>query len=134
MGFTTTGVEDRRYLILGACCGPSDQFVVLQYFRKALFHRVLQNCCKEIKQCSIRWETNEDRNCGNKHFYAWYSCYRAIGNLNGVPRRRKEGKAFKGMDRGQGRGRSGGRRDEKFSADDLDADLEKYHVEAIQLN
>lgn len=38
--------------------------------------------------------------------------------------------------RGRGRGRGGGResRDEKVSADDLDADLEKYHAEAMQLN
>jgi len=37
-------------------------------------------------------------------------------------------------DRGQGRGHGGGRRDDKLSADDLDADLEKYHAEAMQLN
>ncbi|KAJ1381811.1 Chromatin target of PRMT1 protein, C-terminal [Sesbania bispinosa] len=36
-------------------------------------------------------------------------------------------------DRGRGRGRGGGR-GEKVSAEDLDADLEKYHSEAMQLN
>lgn len=37
-------------------------------------------------------------------------------------------------DRGRGRGRGGAGRGEKVSADDLDADLEKYHAEAMQLN
>jgi len=36
------------------------------------------------------------------------------------------------IQRGRGRGRGG--RDEKVSAEDLDADLEKYHAEAMQLN
>ncbi|KAF8396757.1 hypothetical protein HHK36_018388 [Tetracentron sinense] len=37
--------------------------------------------------------------------------------------------------RGVGRGRGWGRgRDEKISAEDLDADLEKYHTEAMQIN
>ncbi|ESW04085.1 hypothetical protein PHAVU_011G066000 [Phaseolus vulgaris] len=49
---------------------------------------------------------------------------------------RKPGGRGQGMqrDRGQGRGHGGGRRDDKLSADDLDADLEKYHAEAMQLN
>ncbi|RDX67089.1 THO complex subunit 4A, partial [Mucuna pruriens] len=73
----------------------------------------------------------------------------AIGNLNGVPRSgqgrdgalRRSGGRGQGIrrDRGRGRGRGGGGRGgggrgEKLSADDLDADLEKYHAEAMQLN
>ncbi|TKY67329.1 THO complex subunit 4A [Spatholobus suberectus] len=67
----------------------------------------------------------------------------AIGNLNGVPRSgqgrggalRRPGGRGQGIrrDRGRGRGRGGGQ-GEKLSAEDLDADLEKYHSEAMQLN
>ncbi|GER25662.1 RNA-binding (RRM/RBD/RNP motifs) family protein [Striga asiatica] len=42
-----------------------------------------------------------------------------------------------GRGRGFGRGRGGGRgkgRDEKISAEDLDADLDKYHAESMQTN
>lgn len=40
-----------------------------------------------------------------------------------------------GRGRGRGgRGRGRGGRGEKVSADDLDADLEKYHAEAMQEN
>lgn len=38
----------------------------------------------------------------------------------------------RGTARGRGRGR--GREDKVVSADDLDADLEKYHSEAMQTN
>ncbi|TKY67328.1 THO complex subunit 4A [Spatholobus suberectus] len=68
----------------------------------------------------------------------------AIGNLNGVPRSgrgrggalRRPGGRGQGIrrDRGCGRGRGGGGRGERLSAEDLDADLEKYHSEAMQLN
>jgi len=37
----------------------------------------------------------------------------------------------RGFGRGRGRGRA---RDEKISAEDLDAELEKYHSEAMQTN
>ncbi|KAK7262429.1 hypothetical protein RJT34_30002 [Clitoria ternatea] len=67
----------------------------------------------------------------------------AVGNLNGAPRSgqgrggtiRRPGGRGQGIrrDRGRGRGRGGGR-GEKVSAEDLDADLEKYHAEAMQLN
>lgn len=71
----------------------------------------------------------------------------AIGNLNGVPRSgqgrggalRRLGGRGQGIrrERGRGRGRGGGGRGrggrgEKLSAEDLDADLEKYHSEAMQ--
>ncbi|XP_020214533.1 THO complex subunit 4A [Cajanus cajan] len=66
----------------------------------------------------------------------------AIGNFNGVPRSgqgrggalRRPGGRGQGIrrDRGRGRGRGGGGRGEKVSAEDLDADLEKYHSEAMQ--
>lgn len=58
-------------------------------------------------------------------------------NLNGAPRRqqgrggppsRQRGRGF-GRGRGRGRGPS-----EKVSAEDLDADLEKYHAESMQIN
>ncbi|KAG4974042.1 hypothetical protein AAZX31_11G137800 [Glycine max] len=68
----------------------------------------------------------------------------AIGNFDGVPRSgqgrggalRRPGGRGQGVrrDRGRGRGRGGAGRGEKVSADDLDADLEKYHAEAMQLN
>lgn len=49
----------------------------------------------------------------------------ALGRLRGVS----------GGGRGFGRGRGRGRgRGEKVSAEDLDADLEKYHSEAMQIN
>ncbi|KAH1104665.1 hypothetical protein AAZX31_13G315600 [Glycine max] len=66
-----------------------------------------------------------------------------FGNPTGVPRsgqgrsgslgRPRGGSRGRGsIQRGRGRGRGG--RDEKVSAEDLDADLEKYHAEAMQLN
>lgn len=72
----------------------------------------------------------------------------AFGNSNGVPRSGQgRGGAFgrlrgggdggrgRGNRRGRGRGRGHGRgRGEKVSAEDLDADLEKYHAESMQLN
>ncbi|XP_057471536.1 THO complex subunit 4B-like [Actinidia eriantha] len=62
------------------------------------------------------------------------------GDLIGAPRsqgkggtvRRSRGGAARGSSRG-GRGRGRGR-DEKVSAEDLDAELEKYHAEAMQTN
>ncbi|KAI3694596.1 hypothetical protein L1987_77563 [Smallanthus sonchifolius] len=66
----------------------------------------------------------------------------SIGNMNGYPRsgqgrsggfgrpRGSVGRGFGRGDRGRGRGRGG--RGEKISADDLDADLEKYHLESMQ--
>ncbi|MED6187479.1 hypothetical protein PIB30_076840 [Stylosanthes scabra] len=69
-----------------------------------------------------------------------------FGNLNGVPRSgqgRSGGPLVRprggggGRGRGpprRGRGRGRGRGGEKVSAEDLDADLEKYHSEAMQLN
>ncbi|KAK7261453.1 hypothetical protein RIF29_27765 [Crotalaria pallida] len=70
----------------------------------------------------------------------------ALGNSNGFPRsgqgrsgalggrpRGGGGRGRGGARRGRGRGRGGGR-GEKVSAEDLDADLEKYHEEAMQLN
>lgn len=50
----------------------------------------------------------------------------AMGRLRGGP----GGRGF-GRGRGRGRGRS---HDEKVSAEDLDAELEKYHSEAMQTN
>ncbi|KAI4322160.1 hypothetical protein L6164_021880 [Bauhinia variegata] len=67
----------------------------------------------------------------------------AIGNSNGIPRSGQgRGGALGRLRGGGGRGRgirrgSRGRgrgRDEKISAEDLDADLEKYHAEAMQEN
>ncbi|KAL4284000.1 hypothetical protein GQ457_16G010730 [Hibiscus cannabinus] len=65
----------------------------------------------------------------------------AFGNSNGAPRGgRGRGGGFsrqrgvaggRGFGRGRGRGRGRG---EKVSAEDLDADLEKYHTEAMQTN
>ncbi|XP_059628167.1 THO complex subunit 4B-like isoform X2 [Cornus florida] len=65
-----------------------------------------------------------------------------LGNHPGVTFRRQERVSGRGLDRGgggggrgfgRGRGRGGGR-GENLSAKDLDADLEKYHLEAMQLN
>uniref|UniRef100_A0A5B7A5A4 Putative THO complex subunit 4A n=1 Tax=Davidia involucrata TaxID=16924 RepID=A0A5B7A5A4_DAVIN len=66
-------------------------------------------------------------------------------NLNGVPRSgQRRGSALgrtrggggsgggRGLERGRGQGRGG--RGEKVSAEDLDADLEKYHSEAMQIS
>ncbi|KAE8688873.1 THO complex subunit 4A [Hibiscus syriacus] len=65
----------------------------------------------------------------------------AFGSSNGAPRGgRGRGGGFRrqrgvGGGRGFGRGRGRGRgRGEKVSAEDLDADLEKYHTEAMQTN
>ncbi|KAE8693117.1 THO complex subunit 4A [Hibiscus syriacus] len=65
----------------------------------------------------------------------------AFGSSNGAPRggrgrgggfRRQRGVGGgRGFGRGRGRGRGHG---EKVSAEDLDADLEKYHTEAMQTN
>ncbi|KAL1827570.1 hypothetical protein ACET3Z_005982 [Daucus carota] len=61
-------------------------------------------------------------------------------NFNGVPRsgqgrggfgRSRGGSRGRGSGRGQGSGRGRG---EKLSQDDLDADLEKYHAESMQIN
>lgn len=51
------------------------------------------------------------------------------GGAFGRPRGGNSG--GRGPRRGRGRGRGRG---EKVSADDLDADLEKYHAEAMQEN
>ncbi|XP_077212740.1 THO complex subunit 4A-like [Tasmannia lanceolata] len=68
-----------------------------------------------------------------------------LGNPNGIPRsapgrgaasmgRPRGGGGGRGWGRGRGRGR-GGRGDQVVvSADDLDAELEKYHSEAMQIN
>ncbi|CAL5388956.1 unnamed protein product [Camellia sinensis] len=66
----------------------------------------------------------------------------SFGNLHGVPRSgqrrggalgrtRSGGNGGHGFGRGRGRGRGCG---EKLLAADLDADLEKYHSEAMQIN
>ena len=47
---------------------------------------------------------------------------------------RTRGGNSSGRGRGRGRGQGRGGRGEKVSADDLDADLEKYHAEAMQEN
>ena len=44
---------------------------------------------------------------------------------------RRGGGGDQGFGRGRGRGRG---QSEKVSAEDLDADLEKYHQEAMQIN
>ncbi|GMJ00788.1 hypothetical protein like AT5G59950 [Hibiscus trionum] len=62
-----------------------------------------------------------------------------FGNSNGAPRggqgrgfgRQRGGVGGRGFGRGRGRGKGRG---EKVSAEDLDADLEKYHSEAMQTN
>ncbi|KAJ9178256.1 hypothetical protein P3X46_010156 [Hevea brasiliensis] len=63
-----------------------------------------------------------------------------FGNSNGVPRGgqgrggavgRPRGGGGRGFGRGRGRGRGRG---EKLSAEDLDADLDKYHSEAMETN
>lgn len=46
----------------------------------------------------------------------------------GPPSRQRGGRGFS---RGRGRGRGPS---EKVSAEDLDADLEKYHAESMQIN
>lgn len=43
---------------------------------------------------------------------------------------RPRGGGGRGPRRGRGRGRGGGRSGEKVSAEDLDAELEKYHATA----
>ncbi|KAL7201761.1 hypothetical protein ACSBR1_033457 [Camellia fascicularis] len=66
----------------------------------------------------------------------------SFGNSNGVPRSgqgrgglmgriRGGNSGGRGFGRGRGRGRGRG---EKVSAEDLDADLEKYHSESMQIN
>ncbi|XP_027341834.1 THO complex subunit 4A-like [Abrus precatorius] len=64
-----------------------------------------------------------------------------FGNSNGVPRSGQGRGGALGRPRGGGRGRGvrrvrgrGRGRGEKVSAEDLDADLDKYHAEAMQLN
>ncbi|KAL8235115.1 hypothetical protein R6Q59_021215 [Mikania micrantha] len=63
------------------------------------------------------------------------------GNMNGYPRRNGGfGRSRGGVAGGRGsaarggRGRGRGGRGEKISADDLDADLAKYHAESMQTN
>lgn len=68
----------------------------------------------------------------------------SVGNFNGVPRSgqargggfgRPRGGAGGGRGFGRGRGRGRGRdHGEKISADDLDADLDKYHEASMQIN
>ncbi|KAK9055381.1 hypothetical protein SSX86_026464 [Deinandra increscens subsp. villosa] len=69
----------------------------------------------------------------------------SIGNMNGYPRSGQGRNGGFGRPRGGvgggrgsaasgGRGRGRGGRGEKISADDLDADLEKYHAESMQIN
>ncbi|XP_052203247.1 THO complex subunit 4A-like [Diospyros lotus] len=63
----------------------------------------------------------------------------SFGNSNGVPRSGQGRGAplgrTRGGGRGFGRGRGQGRgRGDKISAEDLDADLEKYHSEAMEIN
>ncbi|KAG5566883.1 hypothetical protein RHGRI_002434 [Rhododendron griersonianum] len=54
---------------------------------------------------------------------------------NGVPRSGQGRGGALGRIRGVGGGRGFGRgRGEKISAEDLDAELEKYHTEAMQIN
>lgn len=66
-----------------------------------------------------------------------------FGDQNGAPRSqgrssgatgRPRGGGGRGLGRGRGRGGRGRVGGEKVSADDLDADLEKYHAEAMQTN
>ncbi|KAL1558062.1 THO complex subunit 4A [Salvia divinorum] len=66
----------------------------------------------------------------------------AFGDSNAAPRSgqgrgggfgRPRGGRGRGFGRGRGQGR-GGRGGEKVSAEDLDADLEKYHADAMQTN
>ncbi|CAI9778775.1 unnamed protein product [Fraxinus pennsylvanica] len=65
----------------------------------------------------------------------------AFGDANVVPRSGQRRVGGFGNSRGSGRGRGFGRgrgrgrgRGEKVSAEDLDADLEKYHADAMQTN
>ncbi|KAG6789295.1 hypothetical protein POTOM_005387 [Populus tomentosa] len=55
----------------------------------------------------------------------------ALGRLRGGGIGGVGGGGGRGFGRGRGRGRGRG---EKVSAEDLDADLEKYHSEAMQIN
>nr|GMD67138.1 THO complex subunit 4A-like [Ipomoea batatas] len=67
----------------------------------------------------------------------------SVGNFNGIPRSSGQGRGGgfgrlcggrgrgRGFQAGRGRGRDRG---EKVSAEDLDADLEKYHAEAMETN
>ncbi|XP_073291736.1 THO complex subunit 4A-like isoform X1 [Primulina huaijiensis] len=54
------------------------------------------------------------------------------GQMRGGFGRSGGGRRGRGFGRGRGHGREG--RGEKVSADDLDADLEKYHADAMQTN
>ena len=57
------------------------------------------------------------------------------GRGQGIRGNRGRGRGSGGPRGGSGRGGGRGRgRDEKVSAEDLDAELEKYHAEAMQLN
>lgn len=65
----------------------------------------------------------------------------AFGDLDVPPRSGGQGRGGFGRSRGgrgrgftRGGGRGRGRVDEKVSAEDLDADLEKYHADAMQTN
>nr|GLL43036.1 THO complex subunit 4A-like [Ipomoea trifida]GMD61348.1 THO complex subunit 4A [Ipomoea batatas]GMD69387.1 THO complex subunit 4A [Ipomoea batatas] len=66
----------------------------------------------------------------------------SVGNFNGIPRSGQgRGGGFGRLRGGRGRGRGfqagrgrGRDRGEKVSAEDLDADLEKYHAEAMETN
>ena len=60
-------------------------------------------------------------------FLFGFSSGRALGRNRGGGRGRGPGRGG----RGRGNGRGGG---DKLSAEDLDADLEKYHEEAMQIN
>ena len=63
---------------------------------------------------------------------AFLKCYLNSGQGRGGAQGRPRGG---GRGRGFGRGREQGRgRGEKISAEDLDAELEKYHSEAMQIN
>lgn len=57
-----------------------------------------------------------------------------LGPRSGQGRGGAIGRPRGGRGTGRGRGRGRGREDKVVSADDLDADLEKYHSEAMQTN
>ncbi|KAJ6796217.1 THO complex subunit 4B-like [Iris pallida] len=62
-----------------------------------------------------------------------------FGKPNGIPKSGRGRGGFMGPPRGGGRGQRGGRgrgrgRSDPISAADLDADLDKYHSEAMQIN
>ena len=57
----------------------------------------------------------------------FYCSVRGRGGPAGRPRGGGRGQQIRGRGRGRGRG-------EKVSAADLDADLDKYHQEAMQIN